>query len=69
MTAFSSGFEFDSWSANWCWECVRDADAESGLGCPILAEVFIDNAAPRQWSPGTDDLCDRYHCSEFEPIK
>lgn len=69
MSAFSNGFEYDMWAENWCVQCVKDEDGDSGLGCPILAEVLLDNEVPPQWSPGTDDLRDRYHCSEFEEVE
>ena len=64
MTAFSNGFEHEAWSANWCDRCSKDQ--MDGPFCPILDEVFMENTVPPQWSPGTDDLRDRYHCSEFE---
>ena len=67
MSAFSNGFEYESWAANWCDRCVRDRDA-AYVGCPIMDEVFLENVVPKQWTPGTDDLRDRYHCSEFEPL-
>ena len=63
MSAFSNGFEHESWAANWCNRCTKD-DGES-VFCPILSDVFLTNEVPPQWSPGTDDLRDRYHCSEF----
>ena len=65
MSAFSNGFEFESWSANWCDKCVKD-DGEI-VFCPILSDVMLENVVPAQWSPGTNDLRDRYHCSEFSP--
>ena len=66
--AFSNEFEFECWSENWCNRCIKD---EMGRGkqdqfCPILSDVMLDNEVPKQWSDGTDDLRDRYHCSEFE---
>lgn len=64
MTAFSNGFEFDNWAPNWCFKCVKD-DLES-VFCPILSDVMLENEVPAQWGLGTDDLRDRYHCSEFE---
>jgi hypothetical protein len=64
MSAFSNGFEFDCWSANWCDRCIKD-DGES-VFCPILSDVMLNNEVPPQWTPGTDDLRDRYHCSEFQ---
>lgn len=68
MTAFSNGFEYDCWSANWCCHCTRDDTglANEGTWCSILTDVLLTNELPAQWSPGTDDLRDRYHCSEFQ---
>lgn len=68
MTAFSNNFEFDAWQANWCGRCVKDDIGFAPLGthCPILTKVMMDNTTPDQWSPGTDDLRDRYHCKVFE---
>lgn len=68
MTAFSNGFEYDHWVSNWCRRCAKD---EIGKGpdsqfCAILSDVMADNKVPEQWTPGTDDLRDRYHCKEFE---
>lgn len=68
MTAFSNGSEFDAWEPNWCGKCVKDY---IGLGnpeiqCPIITDVLLNNTVPEQWTPGTDDLRDRYHCTEFE---
>ncbi|OQW34490.1 MAG: hypothetical protein A4E20_10750 [Nitrospira sp. SG-bin2] len=63
-TAFSNGFEYDEWADLWCYRCVKD-DMES-VFCPILNGVILNNEVPKEWSPGTDDLRDRYHCSEFE---
>ncbi|AER48023.1 hypothetical protein SEA_THREERNGTARJAY_171 [Mycobacterium phage ThreeRngTarjay] len=67
LTAFSNSTEFEIWSINWCGRCVRDEHADSGFGCPILDTVYLENRVPPEWSEGTDDLRDRYHCSEFEP--
>jgi len=68
MTAFSNGSEYDAWSANWCRRCTKDdmGLADEGVYCPIVTNVMVDNEVPAQWAPGTDDLRDRYHCSEFE---
>lgn len=68
MTAFSNGFEFDAWNPNWCGRCVKDG---MGTGpqeamCPVLSGVMINNKVPKEWIPGTDDLRDRYHCTEFD---
>ena len=60
--AFSNGFEYESWRDNWCDRCINDVNYD----CPIVAVAVIDDAVPGQWSPGTDDLRDRYHCSEFK---
>lgn len=67
MTAFSNGFEHECWSANWCYKCTKDEIglAPKGIYCAILTDVMADNTVPPQWTPGTDDLRDRYHCSEF----
>ncbi|MBB3752507.1 hypothetical protein FHT44_005019 [Mycolicibacterium sp. BK634] len=67
MTAFSNGFEYDSWSANWCSKCAKDSLglAPEGVYCPIISRVLLDNEVPPEWSSGSDDLRDRYHCSEF----
>lgn len=59
MTAFSNGFEFDSWAVNWCNRCALYGD------CGILGEAFVTNDVPPEWTSGSDDLADRYHCSEF----
>lgn len=68
MTAFSNGFEFDCWAPNWCHRCTKDdtGHAPEGIFCPILTNVMAINQVPREWTPGTDDLRDRYHCSAFE---
>jgi hypothetical protein len=67
MTAFSNGSEYDAWTAHWCRKCARDevGTAPEGTYCPILSDVIVENKVPPQWSPGTNDLHDRYHCSEF----
>jgi hypothetical protein len=39
--------------------------APEGRYCDILNKAIIENRVPPQWSPGTNDLHDRYHCSEF----
>lgn len=67
MTAFSNGFEFDSWNPNWCGRCQKDemGSAEEGTFCSILGVALLDNRVPDEWTAGTDDLRDRYHCSEF----
>lgn len=57
--AFSNGFEWDCWSENWCQKCSLYGD------CGILGEAFVEGTTPTEWTPGTDDLRDRYHCSEF----
>ncbi|ASD50881.1 hypothetical protein PBI_LUCKY2013_171 [Mycobacterium phage Lucky2013] len=67
LTAFSNSTEFEVWSINWCGRCVRDEYADSGFGCPILDTIYLENRVPPEWSEGTDDPRDRYHCSEFEP--
>lgn len=66
--AFSNGFEFDEWRGNWCDRCVKDESGEGpeGTMCPILDVVLLTDEMPEQFSPGTDDLRDRYHCAEFE---
>lgn len=68
MTAFSNGTEFDYWRPTHCDICIKDetGGAPEGTYCPILTQVFADNEVPPQWTPGTDDLRDQYHCSEFE---
>jgi hypothetical protein len=68
MSAFSNGFEFEMWEPNWCGRCIKDemGGAPEGTFCPILSKVMLNNEVPPQWTPGTDDLRDRYHCSEFE---
>lgn len=63
MTAFSNGFEFDCWTENWCARCARE---EGSNVCQILDQPVIFNEVPPQWTPGTDDLRDRYHCNAFE---
>lgn len=64
MTAFSNGFEYDTWAERHCWKCRRD-DGES-VFCPILDLALLENIVPPQWSEGSDDLRNRYVCSEFE---
>lgn len=64
MTAFSNGFEHECWLANRCDKCKHD-DGES-VFCDILSTVMLENKVPSEWTPGTDDLRDRYHCSKFE---
>ena len=69
MSAFSNGFEFEMWEPNWCGRCTKDSSvgwALEGVFCPILDKVMLEDIVPEEWSPGTDDLRDRYHCSEFE---
>lgn len=68
MTAFSNSTEFEVWSYNWCERCTKDekGGAAEGVYCPILDTVLLQNEVPPQWSPGTDDYRDRYHCSEFQ---
>lgn len=68
MTAFSNGSEYDAWSASWCRKCIHDdmGTAPGGTYCPIISSVQLTNQIPPQWSPGTDDLPDRYHCKEFQ---
>lgn len=68
MTAFSNGTEFDVWIPNWCGRCIKDhlGLAPEETYCPILSNVMADNEVPAQWTPGTDDYRDRYHCTEFE---
>lgn len=66
MTAFSNGTEFDAWATNWCYRCVKDGGNEPPF-CPILNLLYLENKVPEEFSPGTDDLRDRYHCSEFDP--
>lgn len=68
MTAFSNGTEFEIWATEWCYRCTKDdlGRGELGTYCPILSDVMALNEVPEQWSLGTDDLRDRYHCSEFE---
>jgi hypothetical protein len=63
VSAFSNGFEWDCWSAQWCERCARYDD------CAILDEVFVDNVKPAAWTevrPG--GLADRYECREFEEV-
>jgi hypothetical protein len=62
--AFSNGHEFECWSAKWCNDCKHD-DGESNF-CDILSNAMLGEEVPKEWSPGTDDLRDRYHCSKFE---
>lgn len=71
MTAFSNGFEYDAWSRSWCKSCIKDdsGEAPEGVYCPILSEVMLNNEIPTQWTLGTDDLRDRYHCSEFQGVR
>ena len=64
MSAFSNSTEYEYWAPNWCEQCTKD-DMES-VFCPILSDVMLNNEVPPQWTPGTDDIRDRYHCSEFE---
>lgn len=64
MSAFSNHTEYEYWAANWCNRCIHD-DGES-KPCEILNSVVFDNEVPPEWTPGTDDLRDRYHCSKFE---
>lgn len=66
--AFSNGFEYDAWTANWCHRCTKDetGTAPDGVYCEILNLALCGGEVPPEWSPGTDDLRDRYHCSEFE---
>lgn len=68
MTAFSNHTEFEYWSENWCGRCTKDdmGLAPEGTYCPILELPMCENRVPPEWSPGTDDLRDRYHCSGFE---
>lgn len=66
MTAFSNGFEWDAWSANWCDRCTKD---EVLPGCRLLDVALVEERIPAEWSPGNDDLGDRYHCSEFQEGK
>lgn len=68
MSAFSNGSEFDAWEPNWCGKCTKDymGTAPAETYCPILSYVMLENEIPKEWTPGTDDLRDRYHCKEFE---
>lgn len=71
MTAFSNGFEHEAWSWSWCGMCVKDESGEApeGTYCPIISGVILNNKVPAEWALGTDDLQDRYHCSEFERVR
>ena len=66
-TAFSNHSEFEVWAARWCHRCARDetGTAPEGTYCSILGHAMLDGKIPPQWTPGRDDLHDRYHCSEF----
>lgn len=59
------------WVGNHCWGCQKDeiGNAPEGVYCSILNSVMLENEVPPQWTPGTDDLRDRYQCSEFEAAK
>jgi len=59
MTAFSNATEWDYWASNWCSRCIKED------GCPLVTQVMVDNTVPAAWSPGSDDLRDRYHCADF----
>jgi hypothetical protein len=67
MTAFSNHSEYDAWASHWCAKCARDeiGTAPEGTHCPILNTAILENKVPPQWSPGSNDLHDRYHCSKF----
>lgn len=51
--------------------CIKDdsGEAAEGVYCPIVSGVMLNNEVPPEWSPGTDDLRDRYHCSQFEGVR
>lgn len=68
MTAFSNDTEFQYWAENWCKKCIKDDLGLAPLDtwCPILSITLAGNEVPPAWTPGTDDLRDRYHCKEFE---
>jgi hypothetical protein len=59
--AFSNGFEWDHWSANWCGRCVNDADE----GCPLVL-VAMMGKTPAEWTPkDRSDLGEQYECTLF----
>jgi hypothetical protein len=72
QTAFSNHTEFELWEVNWCDRCLRDKayrERDQGYGCPILANVVIDNSIPPEWieQPFESYPFDAYHCIEFRP--
>lgn len=70
--AFSNGFEYDMWRANWCERCTHDAAfqrGESDEGCPLLLTALLGDI-PAEWmeQPVGEEgpsLTDRYHCINF----
>lgn len=63
----SCGSEGADFAAAWCSRCRRDADAEHGDGCPILADTFVysidDGRYPREWR---EDGPSGPRCTAFE---
>ena len=61
--AFSNGFEWDHWSANWCDRCKLYET------CPLVDVSLIEQKTPVEWIVREPmGLADRYECTEFEVI-
>lgn len=73
-TAFSNGFEYDHWYAQWCDRCAHEKpmrddgqpNEEGILGCVLLAVSFLHGVTPSEWmEQDRGRLGDQYHCIEF----
>jgi hypothetical protein len=73
VPAFSNGTEGETWMANWCHRCLRDApfrNTGKGSGCPLVL-VALQDRTPAEWLDGPRDehgaysMADQYHCIEF----
>ncbi|RSN26536.1 hypothetical protein DMC63_01485 [Streptomyces sp. WAC 05977] len=73
VPAFSNGTEGETWMANWCRRCLRDAPFRNGLvktGCPLVL-ISLMQRTPAEWLDGPRDehgrysMADQYHCIEF----
>ncbi|WP_410633321.1 hypothetical protein [Amycolatopsis sp. cmx-4-83] len=74
VPAFSNGTEGETWMANWCYRCLRDAPHRNmgkGSGCPLIL-VAMMSRTPAEWLDGPRDeqgrysMADQYHCIEFK---
>lgn len=59
---FSDGYEFESWSAIWCAECVHEME------CPLLL-VMLAGRTPQAWEDRNPGALNRYHCHEYQDVK